>query len=219
MKKIFMLFLLLSPVYLYSLQLSQELAVGYYDNLGITLGLRIDEQDFPVFAQGRIGTTYQMDPGNADDARLIFINGNQGGSVEEYGQSFLFALDLGWKAYSRDSMRLELVVSGLVNRYNANFAYIGDNEDFTVKTTAFGFGLGGNLRILLSERRSSLIVKCGMEFFPDTKFEAHGTYYYNPDNEDDNPREDYTYEDADKAVNQPGFRPYVMVGIVYPIGG
>ena len=219
MKKIGLLMLLLSPVSLFALDLSQELAIGYYDDLGITLGLRVEDPGFPVFAQGRIGTTYQMDPGNAEEARLIFINGNQGGSVEEYGQSYFFALDLGWKALSRKSMQLELVASGLVNRYNANFAYIGDNEDFTVKTTAFGFGVGGNMRILFSGRQSALVVKCGIEYFPKTKFEAHGTYYYTPDDEDSNPREDYTYDDADEAVNQPRFRPYVMLGIIYPIGG
>ena len=219
MKKIILLIVILSPMSLYSIQLSQELAFGYYEDLGVSLGLRVDEPSFPAFAQARIGTTYQLDPGNAEDARMIFINDNQGGNVEEYGQSYFFALDLGWKAFSRKSLNLEVVATGIVNNYNANFAFIGNNEDFTVKTTAFGFGLGGNLRIQFSERQSSFVVKCGVEFFPNTKFEAHGTYFYTPDNEDDKPREDYKYDDADDAVNQPTFRPYLMVGIIYPIGG
>jgi hypothetical protein len=205
---------------MFSLDLYQEFAVGYYDDLGVTLGLRVEDtaSDFPLYIQGRLGATYQVEPGNAEDARQFFINDNQGGNIEEYGQSYFLALDLGWKMYAKGPLNLELNVSGLLNHYQAHFTFIGNNESFTVKTTSFGIGLGANLRILFSEINSSLMVKGGVEYFPKTRIDAHGTYYYTPDGEDDNPRNDYTYDNADESINQPSFRPYVQIGLLFPIG-
>ena len=212
--------MILFPISIYPISLHQELALGYYDDLGITLGLRMESENsqLPFYIQGRIGTTYQFEPGNAEDARKIFINDNQGGNIQEYGQSWLFAIDLGWRIHQKDDMLFEINASGILNQYNAHFAFIGNNESFTVKTRALGIGLGGNMKIGLSDSRSSLILKGGVEFFPKTRIDAHGSYFYTPDDTDDKPRNDYSYSDADDAINQPFFRPYLMVGILYPIG-
>lgn len=205
---------------IFSLSLYEEVALGYYEDLGVTLGLRLEDFDsqLPFYIQSRIGTTYQFDPGNAEDARKIFINDNQGGNIQEYGQSFLLALDFGWKVYQKDSIRVEMSASGLMNHYNAHFSFIGNNESFTVSTTALGVGLGCGLRIGLAESRTSFILKGGVEYFPSSRIDAHGTYYYTPDNNDDKPRNDYSYDDAKESINQPIFRPYVQVGVIFPIG-
>ncbi|MBN2657579.1 MAG: hypothetical protein JXR86_11010 [Spirochaetales bacterium] len=221
MKKLLVLIIIItSPLSLFSLQLSEELAVGYYSDLGATIGLRLEdrETDFPLFVQVRGGTVYQFEPGNAEDARKIFINDNEGGNIEEYGLSFLFALDAGWKLPVKENLTAELALSGLINHYEAHFSFIGNNESFSVKTTTWGVGLSGGLRMKFSRSRTSLSVKAGLEFFPKTRIDAHGTYYYNPDGLDDNPRQDYIYGDADEAINQPFLRPSVQVGILFPIG-
>lgn len=220
MKRIVSVIIFLFPISLFSLQLYQEVALGYYDDLGATLGLRVEDSssNFPFFLQGRIGAIYQMDPGKAEDARQIFINDNQGGNIEEYGLSYMVSLDFGWKIQLKESLQLELFASGILNHYEAHFAFIGNNEAFTVKTTALGIGIGGSLRVALSDSRSSLILKGGLEYFPKSQIDSHGTYFYTPDGEDDNPRNDYTYENADEAINQPVFRPYVQIGILFPIG-
>ena len=214
------IFIILLPLSLCSLSVYQELAVGYYDDMGITLGLRLEDEKshFPLYIQGRAGTTYQFEPGNAEDARKIFINDNQGGNIQEYGQSYMLALDIGWMMVQKDSMQLELNASGILNHYKAHFAFIGNNEAFTVKTTALGIGVGGAMKLDLSGSNSSLILKGGIEYFPKTRIDSHGTYYYTPDGNDDNPRQDYSYEDADESINQPVLRPYVMLGIIFPIG-
>ncbi|MBB6481209.1 hypothetical protein [Spirochaeta isovalerica] len=220
MKKLLVLIIVFVPLNIFSLQLSEELAVGYYNDLGVTLGLRLDdsESDFPLFIQVRSGASYQFEPGNAEEARKIFINDNQGGNIQEYGLSLMVALDAGWKIPVKDNLTAELTVSGLINHYQAHFAFIGNNEAFSVKSTGWGVGLGGGLRMGFSRSRTSISVKAGLEFFPKTRIDAHGTFYYNPDGLDDSPRQDYTYDDADSAINQPFFRPYVQVGFLFPVG-
>jgi len=221
MKKIILiLFLILLSISLYAMQLYQELSFGYYGDMGTTLSLRLDDDaaNFPFFIQGRVGYIYQNDPGDAEEARKIFINDNSGGSIQKYGESYLLALDLGWKWKKWDNLELEWVASGLWNYYQAHFAFIGNNEAFAVKSSPFGVGLGGNMRLRFSNSRSSLILKGGMEYFPKALIDAHGTYYYTPDGQDDRPRNAYTYEDADAAVNQPGFRVFLQIGILFPIG-
>ena len=194
--------------------------MGYYDDLGVTLGLRIEDPtlQLPFYLQARVGSAYQIEPGNAEDARKIFINDNTGGNIEEYGLSYFVGIDFGWRLVLKEAIQLELNISGLWNHYEAHFSFIGNNESFSVKTDALGIGLGANLRIVFSERKSSLLIKCGVEYYPKTQIDAHGTFYYTTDGTDDNPRNDYTYEDADESINQPWFRPYVQIGIVFPIG-
>ena len=220
MKKFFALIILLFPVSLFSVQLYQELAVGYYNDLGVTLGLRVEDSasEFPFFLQTRIGAVYQFEPGNAEDARKIFINDTQGGNIQEYGLSYMVALDFGWKILVKESFQLELHASGLLNHYEAHYAFIGNNEAFTVKATTLGIGIGAGLRVGFSDSRTSLIVKGGLEFFPKSRIDSHGTFFYTPDGKDDKTRNDYTYEDADESINQPDFRPYVQIGILFPIG-
>ncbi len=220
MRRVAIFIILLFPVSLFSLQLYQELAVGYYDDLGVSLGLRIEDPTLklPFYLQARVGSSYQIEPGNAEDARKIFINDNTGGNIEEYGLSYFVGIDLGWRIVLKDAIQVEFNVSGLWNHYEAHFSFIGNNESFSVKTDSLGIGVGGNLRIVFSERKTSLLVKCGVEYFPKSQIYAHGTYYYTTDGVDDSPRNEYTYEDADESINQPWFRPYVQIGIVFPIG-
>ncbi|MDC7223176.1 MAG: hypothetical protein PQJ60_05500 [Spirochaetales bacterium] len=220
MKKLFLIPLFCSTLLLSALEPYHEVTAGYYGDAGVTLALRLEEESSrsPFFVQARGGYIYQSDPGNAAEARKIFINDNSGGNVEKYGESYLAALDLGWKWKSLDKVSVELTLSGLWNYYLAHFSYIGDNEAFTVTTKPFGVGAGAALRMPLSHSRSSLLVKGGAEYFPKTTLNAHGTYYYTPDGEDDETREDYTYEDADDAVNQPHFRFYLQIGFLYAVG-
>jgi len=67
-------------------------------------------------------------------------------------------------------------------------------------------------------RRASLVVSGGGEYFFNARLSGHDTSY-SPDGDDVNPRRDYTYDDADEAVEQPTFRPVFMVGVSWRLGG
>ncbi len=52
----------------------------------------------------------------------------------------------------------------------------------------------------------------GFDYYLATTLSGHDTAY-NPDNENVSPREDYEYEDADEAINQPEIELRMMAGI------
>ncbi len=220
MKKTLLFILLISSVSLYSLDTYHEITAGYYGDLGATMALRFENPvaDFPFFLQARGGYIYQFDSGNATEARHIFINDNTGGNIEKYGESYLVAVDLGWKWKDMDSFTIEFILSGLWNHYMAHYAFIGNNEAFTVTSSPFGIGTGANIRVPMGNTGSFFLLKGGVEYFFKARLDAHGTYFYTPDGEDDRPRNSYTYEDADAAVNQPEFRGSLQIGFLYPIG-
>ena len=64
-----------------------------------------------------------------------------------------------------------------------------------------------------------LVIALGLDFYlPSTLF-GHDTSY-SPDNDNVNTRNDnenndtpFTYKDADKAINQPRFMPFAMIGL------
>ena len=219
-KIIFITTFLFISLSLFALEPYHEISVGYYGDAGVSIALRLEEksQDFPFFIQARGGYSYQIDPGNATDARQIFINDNTGGNIEKYGESYLTALDLGWNWKAFERLSLEFTLSGLWNYYSAHYSFIGNNESFTVTTTPFGLGAGVALHIPISDSSSSILIKGGGEYFPKAQLDAHGTYYYTPDGEDARPRNDYTYEEADAAVNQPSLRGFVQIAFLYTIG-
>jgi hypothetical protein len=56
----------------------------------------------------------------------------------------------------------------------------------------------------------------GGDYFFDAKLQGHDTAYL-PDGENVNPRDDFTYKDADKAINQPKIEFRLMIGFSYAI--
>ena len=59
-----------------------------------------------------------------------------------------------------------------------------------------------------------MVLGGGADYFFQGTLKGHDTAY-SPDGDDVNPREDYTYDDADNAVNQPKFLGRFMIGINY----
>jgi hypothetical protein len=66
-------------------------------------------------------------------------------------------------------------------------------------------------------QRMSLLISGGAEYFFSSRLSGHDTSY-SPDGDDVNPRKDYTYNDADEAVDQPTLRPVALVGFSYRLG-
>ena len=65
--------------------------------------------------------------------------------------------------------------------------------------------------------KMSLLLAGGGEYFFSSRLTGHDTSY-SPDGDDVNPREDYTYSDADDAIDQPIFRPVALLGFSYRLG-
>lgn len=218
--QIVLLSILISITPLFSMETFHDLSIGFNNDLGIYMGVRFDQfsTTSPIYFEGRGGYIYQKDPGDATEARKIFINDNGGGQIEKFGESYNISLEVGYTWMEGDNFSLDFSASGLLDFYSANFAYIGDNEVFAVKTSAYGLGAGVALKVPITKTENFFVIKTGIEYYFKSSIEAHGTYIYTTDGKDDNPRNDYTYDDADSVINQPEMNIYVLLGVIYRIG-
>jgi hypothetical protein len=189
-----------------------DLQVGYRDGVGFAGAMTVAglTPDLPL--QFRLGLGFaSLNPGKADEAREIFINNATNGTPEKSGRvwdtSFDFALPLTASA----SSRLSLLTGPRHARFTGNFKYIGGNEDFDVTCNQWGWGVGLESALRMSTR-TVLLLGGGAEYYFGGTLKGHDTSY-SPDDENVNPREDFTYDDADEAINQPTVRVQLMAGV------
>ncbi|MGD2069274.1 MAG: hypothetical protein PVI57_11420 [Gemmatimonadota bacterium] len=187
---------------------------------GASLQLFGSVRDFsdqlPVEVRLRLGYT-RNDPGDPARARRIFINNATNGTPEESGRVLDVDLDV---LVASDAVPGEsaYLYAGLRHgRFLANFRFIGGNEDFDVTTAEWGLGAGAESRFSLGSR-TSLVITAGLDYFFPGRLTGHDTSY-GPEGDDVNPRESFDYDDADDAVNQPGLRPVLLVGVRRSLGG
>ncbi len=199
------------------------LSTGYNNGFGVQLhGTALQPlQSLPI--QLRVGIGYtKLDPGNAADARRIFINNATNGVPEEKAKAFDYRLDVLWSSNLFNLEEAYWVLGPRYSSYTANFKYVGGNEDFDVTSKQFGVGLGAESRFLISDKLN-LIAAAGLDYFFNNTLKGHDTSY-NPDNDNINPRndnqnndEEFTFDDANDAIKQPKFMPRVMLGVIYKL--
>lgn len=170
----------------------------------------------PVEARLRLGYT-RTDPGSASEARRIFINNATNGTPEESGRVLDLDLDVLWRAGWVPGDQGLLFAGVRHTRFRGNFRYIGGNEDFDVTSSHWGLGVGAESRYAVGPR-TFLVVNAGLDLFPGARLQGHDTSY-SPDGDHVNPRQDFGYDDADGAINQPRVRPVILVGFTRRMGG
>lgn len=198
-------------------------STGYNRGFGVQLhGTALQPlQSLPL--QLRIGIGYtKLDPGNAADARRIFINNATNGVPEEKAKAFDYRLDILWSSNLLNLDEAYWVIGPRYSSYTANFKYVGGNEDFDVTSKQFGVGLGAESRFDISGSLK-LIAAAGLDYFFNNTLKGHDTSY-SPDNDNINPRNDnqnndeqFTFDDANDAIKQPSFMPRVMFGVIYKL--
>jgi hypothetical protein len=192
------------------------ISAGYYSGISWQLQSEISNfaTDFPLTARLTVGHTY-LDPGNSADARRIFINNatngipEKSGGIWNYRMDFLFPIKL-WSIPNAN-----LVFGPRYASYKGNFKYIGGNEDFDVTSSHWGFGIGLESSFSMS-RKLALRILTGFDYLFKSELKGHDTLY-SPDGQDVNPREDYSFSDADKAINQPGNELFIIIGFAYQL--
>ncbi len=168
-------------------------------------------QGLPLAFRIRLGRT-GMDPGSPSEARRIFINNATNGTPVESGRT----LDAGFDLVLPRGQRSSFYAGVRRTSFRANFKFVGGNEDFDVTTTQWGLGAGMEGAYPMT-RKMDLVLSGGAEWYRAAQLKGHDTVY-SPGGESVNPREDYTYSDADKAVHQPKLRPTLMLGVSYRLG-
>ena len=198
---------------------SAGILTGYNRGYGIQANFTLNRSasELPFDLRAGIGYTF-LNPGNSADARRIFINNATNGTPEKSGRSIDYRLDFLFPKPIFGLKQSYIVLGPRGSSFKGNFKYIGGNEDFDI--TSHQWGLGGGIESHFNMVRNlNFIVAVGLDFYLPSTIHGHDTSY-SPDNDNVNPRHDnenddtpFTYKDADKAISQPRFMPFAMIGL------
>jgi len=153
-----------------------------------------------------------VNPGSPTLARRVFVNQATNGTPEATGRTWDVGLDVLLPRGPRTQMYVGLRHSSFL----ADFVFIGGNEDFEVRSSHWGVATGFEGGFPMA-RKLDLLLSCGAEYYLSSRLQGHDTSY-SPNNQNVNPREDFTYADADQAVGQPKLRLALLVGVAYRLG-
>lgn len=186
------------------------LQAGYNNGLGFqgSFTIRNLAEDFPFSIKLGVGVSF-LDPGIPLDAREIFINDATNGVPEKSGKLIDFRADFLYQLTNRTY----LYAGPRFSMFTANFNFIGGNEDFDITTNQWGAGVGVENAFRITPMLD-LVFNFGYDFFFASTLYGHDTSY-SPDGQNVNQRKDFTYDDADKSVNQPKHSFRVMAGLNY----
>ena len=202
-----------------SSKFSAGIMAGYNRGYGMRADLKLHNAANELPFELRFGLGYTiLNPGNAADARRIFINNATNGEPEKKGRSIDYRLDFLFQKSIFGLPHSYIVLGPRGSSFKGNFKYIGGNEDFDVTSTQWGAGGGIESHFKLKEKMN-LVIAIGLDFYLPSTLTGHDTSY-SPDNDNVNGRNDnenndtpFTYKDADKAIYQPRFMPYAMIGL------
>jgi len=199
------------------------LKAGY--NMGFAVQTNITAynvmQNIPVHMRFAIGFT-SVDPGSATEARRIFINNATNGTPNKKGQVIDYKLD--FLVPFKPLQNAYINVGPRYSNFKGNFEYVGGNENFDVTSSQWGFG-AGIIDFFKINSKIKLEISAGLDYFIANTLTGHDTSY-SPDDENINPREDnqnddndvdFTFKDANEAINQPKFTPHIMIGLNYKL--
>lgn len=194
---------------------SAGFALGYNKGFGLQASGTFSNfaQDFPLKLRFSIGYTMTNNPGSSPGVRRIFINDATNGTPEKEGWFWDYKFDLMYRVNWLSMNRLYLFAGPRYESFTGNFKYIGGNEEFDVLTSQWGVGTGLQSFFSISSTLD-MTLSAGVDYYFHSRLKGHDTEYY-PDNENVNPRDEYTYDDADQAVNQPEFLLNLMIGLNY----
>jgi len=193
---------------------STGVTLGYRSGVGVRASGMVSgfTPSFPVTARFGIGYT-SLDAGEPLDARSVFINDATNGVPQESGHTWSLELDILYPVRVFSLPRSHAYGGVRYAHFNGNFNFVGGNEDFDVTSNHWGVG-GGLESYFWMSRRIDLVFSAGLDYYFSSRLSGHDTSY-SPDEANVNPRNDYTYSDADAAVGQPKLEPLLMFGFRY----
>lgn len=188
--------------------------VGYKGGAAVRLTGTLSNfaEEFPLALEFGAGLTW-MDPGNAAEARRIFINDATNGTPEKSGSQWDLRLDFLYRLKVMGRSRIYAYAGVRRSMFTGNFKFVGGNEDFDVTCNQWGLGLGLKGAFAMGKNFDFTMALGFDQFFGNT-LQGHDTSY-SPDGETVNGHHEYTYDDADAAINQPKFQPTALIGISY----
>jgi len=196
-------------------RISGGLALGYDIGMPIQGHVLIQDlaEDLPLAFRFIISPSFFLDPGDPGEARRVFINANTNGVPEKSASRWAFGLDLLYPV-NIFSLKHSFFYGGVhYSRFTSTFDFIGGNEFFDVHANQLGLGAGLESYFRMNQR-IDLFFSLGGEYYFSATLEGHDAAY-SPDGTVVNRRENFSYSDADRAINQPKFQPKMLLGVNY----
>jgi hypothetical protein len=191
-----------------------EVLVGYFDGVGIHASGMLSD-----FAEGfpfkvRLGLGFARVPaGDALLARKVFINDANNGTPTKKAKVWDARLDVMYPVNVLNLKRTLVFAGPRRANFTAHFEYIGGAETFDVNSNHWGIGGGMETAFALSPR-VDMVVTAGSDYYFRTTMSGHDTYY-RPSGDDLHAIDNYTFKDADAAINQPQLQMRIMCGVAY----
>jgi len=211
---LFIIFMFLTTNSAKAIDYTGSVMLGYNNGTSIQLtgsALKFT-QNFPLSFQ--LGIAYNsINPGKSDAARKIFINDATNGEPQKSGWVWEARMNFLYKVHWLSLQKAYVYAGPRFSMYTGNFKYIGGNEDFDITSDQWGLGTG-IISFFPISNRLDFSVESGFDYFFPAELYGHDTVY-SPDGENINARNDYTYKDADSAINQPKLNFRIMIGFNY----
>lgn len=188
------------------------ISLGYYGGFGVQGNTTVSHlaREIPLSIRLGIGYT-STDPGNPAAARKIFINDATNGVPQKSGRVWDiradFIVPVSWFTNS------SFFAGVRYSMFTADFRFIDGNEFFTISSNNFGLGGGVESQLSLSQNLY-LLFSAGADYYFSSELYGHDTSY-SANGEIINGRNNYTFDDADNAINQPKLQPRLMIGMNY----
>jgi len=177
-----------------------------------SLGVTNFAAGFPLGMQ--FGLTYSsLDPGDPFPVRRVFIEDATNGTPETSGHTWDFRMDFLYDLKIHGPKAIYVYAGPRLSLFTGTFRYVGANEEFDVTSTQWGLGFGLEGLFAISSR-VDLTIAAGFDGYLDGPIHGHDTTY-NPDDDNVNPKENFTYKDAKNVVYVPRFQPTAMMGLSY----
>jgi hypothetical protein len=198
-------------------QTSLGVGAGAIAGFGVQADLTLDDftRDLPLSL--RLGAGYSgRDAGMAWDARRVFINDSTNGTPDATANTWQVRLDLLLPVTELGRAPVRLGAGVRRAWFTGTYDFVGGNEMFDVTSSPWGVGVFADVGFAMSDR-VDFALQAGLDSFFDARLEGHDTAY-EPDGDDVNPRDGYTYDDADEAIGQPQLEWYGLVGLRIALG-
>ena len=170
-------------------------------------------EDLPLAFRFSAGNSFFLNPGDATLVRQVFVNEATNGVPEKSASRWTFGLDI-MHSVTMFSLKNTYLAGGIrYSRFTGTFQYVGGDELFDVHANQIGLGVGLDSYFRVSTR-VDLVVSVGSDYYFPATLEGHDAAY-SPDGTTVNQREQFSYTDADRAVNQPKLLPKLAIGFNY----
>jgi hypothetical protein len=187
--------------------------IGYNNGPGWFLSGTASQFTHDVPISVRLGLGYSwVNPGNAAEARKIFINDATDGTPEKGGGIFNLRCDILFPIQFFGLPNSHIYLGPRFAHFVGSFKYVGGNEEFDVISNVWGVGLGLETAAAISQK-TYLKLDLATDYFSPAALSGHDTSYV-PDGDHVNSRKNFSYSDADKAINQPKYGLRLMIGLL-----